>query len=118
VDSGAFLNPADPWAGQAFRLYLDRWHAHIEWETAVARSEGHACGYATANAETVSALKFALGGPDAKTWRQAVDHHHRVQDWQRRRAEADTTGSRPGDYPGGPVDWETGRPLSIPDDRR
>ncbi|MEV4414044.1 hypothetical protein, partial [Catellatospora sp. NPDC049609] len=83
MDGSAFLNPADPWAASAFGRLVERWHAHVEWETELARSQGYAAGYATANAETVAALMFALGGPDAKTWRQAVERHHRVLDGRR-----------------------------------
>lgn len=34
--------------------------------------------------------------------------------WTRRAALLDWAAERPGDYPGGPVDWETGEPLAPP----
>jgi hypothetical protein len=34
--------------------------------------------------------------------------------WVMRAEQFDQARPRPGDYPGGPVDWETGRPLNPP----
>lgn len=35
--------------------------------------------------------------------------------WTRRAKVLDWAAERPGDYPGGPVDWETGEPLAPPE---
>ncbi len=108
----AALVPGDPWAPEVLRRFLDRLHALCEWEHGLSFHDGYTAGYAAANAEIVAVLRCALGGPGARTWRQAADWHLRAIDARRHRAHADRPGSRPGDHLGGPVDFDTGRPLA------
>lgn len=98
----ALAHPQDLWTSE-----------QVAYVIALAFESGHASGYATADAELVEALIGALGGPEAKTRKQAVDWHHKAIEARelRRRADDEARLPRPGDYLGGPVDWETGRPV-------
>lgn len=107
----AFLNPADPWAALAFQRFMDRLHDLCEWEQELSYHAGYAAGYAAANAQVEAVLRFALGGPGARTWRSAVGRHHRALEARQHRRHADRSGARPGDHLGGPVDFDTGRPV-------
>jgi hypothetical protein len=97
---------------------LDRLHELCEWENELSFHDGYAAGYAAANAEMAAAIRFMLGGPATRSWRQAVDQHHWAVNARRRREAADALGPRPGDHPGGPVDFDTGAPLSRHSSRR
>lgn len=90
---------------------LDRLHELCEWENELSFHDGYAAGYAAANAEMAEAIRFMLGGPDARSWHQAVDQHHWALNARRRRDLADAVGPQPSDHPGGPVDFDTGVPL-------
>lgn len=105
------MDPGDPWAAQILRRFVDRLHALGEWESDLSYHDGYAAGYADCGAQVVAALRFALGGPGARTWRAAVGRHHRAVEARRYRREADRGGPRPGDHVGGPVDFDTGRPV-------
>lgn len=85
------------------RLALDYREAD-EWQA----------GYDYADAELVDGIRVALGGPEAKDFTQARQWHQRGLDQKRRRAASDAAARlpRPGDYRGGPVEWE------VPDDAR
>lgn len=73
-------------------------------------------GYGVANDEMVAALTMALGGPEAKNYRDAVDRHLRATSSlaARRAWDAETrrliaAGPQPGDYTGGPIPWDIDR---------
>ncbi len=89
-------------------------HELIEHFTDAAYTAGYQDGYAAADADLVAALTRALGGPDCPDYRTAVRRHHRLSDAKARRDEWDRTASRPrpDDHPGGPVDWDTGQPVT------
>jgi hypothetical protein len=92
------------------------WWADPRLAYAKGLNDGYARGWAEATAradiDIVSALTQMFGGPDCTDRKEAVrrhlqhlDHLKARQEWQER------IGPRPTDYQGGPVDWETGRPL-------
>jgi hypothetical protein len=93
-------------------MNLDRLHELCDWENELSYHDGYVAGYAAANAEMAEAIRFMLGGPTARSWRQAVDQHHWALNARRRRGAADASGPLPGDHLGGPVDFDTGMPLS------
>lgn len=105
----------DPRRDQALRAFLDRLHELTEWECDLSYHDGFAAGYALAAAQYEAALRFALGGPKTRSRRDAAERHHRAARALRLRQEADEAGPRPGDHPGGPVDFDTGRPQRRPD---
>lgn len=88
---------------------MDRLHELSEWECEVCYHDGYAAGYAAANAEFLAALQFALGGRKTRTLREAANIHHRTVVARRLREEADRREPRPGDYLGGPIDFERGQ---------
>jgi hypothetical protein len=59
-----------------------------------------AAGYARCNAELVAALTYALGGPNAKDYADAVRIHIAEVSRRQARAAADAPGWRPGDFRG------------------
>lgn len=98
------------------------WADHVDWWTdprlayAKGLSDGYARGRTEATAradiDIVSALTQAFGGSDCTDRQEAVRRHQQHldalaarQQWQER------IGPRWDDYPGGPVDFETGRYL-------
>jgi hypothetical protein len=93
-------------------------HEQVEWEVGTAWAAGYAAGYLAADAALVAALALVLSDATAADYQAAVRHHHRQQDFQRRRADADRglivhpAATWHGLYPGGPVDFETGRLVS------
>jgi hypothetical protein len=103
-------NP-DPRPDQILRGFLDRLHELSEWECNLSYHDGFAAGYALATAEFEAAIRFALGGPKTRSWRHAAERHHEAARAWRLRQAADLPGRRPGDHPGGPVDFETGVPA-------
>jgi hypothetical protein len=88
------------------RAFLDRLHELCEWEADVSYHEGFRAGYAAAIAQVEAALRFALGGEDTRTWRQAANRHTHALSGKELRELQDEPGPRPGDYLGGPVPWE------------
>jgi hypothetical protein len=101
----------DPRPDQILRGFLDRLHELSEWECDLSYHDGFAAGYALATAELEAAIRFALGGPKTRSWSQAAERHHRSVQARRLRRDADRPGRRPEDHPGGPVDFDTGRPV-------
>lgn len=65
-------------------------------------------GYDQANTELIAALTVALGGPEAESFGQARGWHERAVAQLRRRRESDARARlpHPGDYTGGPVEWD------------
>lgn len=61
-------------------------------------------GYDYAHAEMIDGFRAALGGDDAKDMPEALRRHRWAIELQRRKANAHLP--RPGDYHGGPVDWD------------
>ncbi len=104
----------DPRPDQVLRAFLDRLHELNEWESDLSYHDGFAAGYALAAAQYEAALRFALGGQRTRSWRDAAERHHRAAQALRLRRAADTPGPRPGDHPGGPVDFDTGHPHAAP----
>jgi hypothetical protein len=100
----------DPRPDQVLRAFLDRLHELGEWECDLSYHDGFAAGYALAAAEFEAAIRFALGGPKTRNWRQAAERHQRAVQARLLRQAADRPGRRPDDHPGGPVDFDTGRP--------
>lgn len=86
-------------------------HELCDWETELAYANGFEAGYARAQANVHAALRYALGGADTPNWTAAADRHSRTVAARALRRLVDTFGPRAGDYLGGPVEWETGRPL-------
>lgn len=92
----------------------------VDWwtapNTAYAKglSDGYERGYAEAmtlaDVQTVGALMHALGGPECKDRGDAVRTHQKLIDARKAREAADRRAAGEHDHPGGPVDWETGRP--------
>jgi hypothetical protein len=71
--------------------------------------EWHA-GYDYAHAEMVDGFRVALGGDDAKDMSEAVRRHRWALERQRRNARARLP--QPGDYRGGPVEWDEPTPMA------
>jgi hypothetical protein len=88
------------------RVFLDRLHELCEFEADVSYHDGFKAGYAAAIAQVEAALRFALGGEDTKTWRQAASRHSHALHGKELRERQDEPGPRDGDYPGGAVSWE------------
>lgn len=65
------------------------WHEQTEWEAELAYHQGYVDGQAAANAEVVAGLTWALGGPDAVNYKDAVRRHHLAVSQREARAEAD-----------------------------
>jgi hypothetical protein len=93
-------------------------HEQTEWEASSAWADGYVAGYMACDAALVAALALVLSDATTDDYRAAVSHHHRRQDFYRRRADADRglivhpAATWHGLYPGGPVDFETGRLVS------
>jgi hypothetical protein len=88
------------------RAFLDRLHDLSEFEADVSYHDGFKAGYAAAIAQVEAALRFALGGEDTRTWRQAASRHSHALHGKELRELEDEPGPRPGDYLGGAVSWE------------
>jgi hypothetical protein len=88
------------------RAFLNRLHELCEWEADVSYHDGFKAGYAAAIAQVEAALRYALGGDDTRTWRQAAARHSHALHGKELRELHDEPGPRSGDYLGGPVNWD------------
>lgn len=85
------------------RDFVDRLHQLNEWENELSYHDGFVAGYAAAIAQVEVALRFALGGPDARSMREAARRLHHALAGRELRERQDEPGPRPGDHKGGPV---------------
>jgi hypothetical protein len=90
----------------ARRVFLDRLHELCEWENELSYHDGYMAGYESAIAQVEAALRYALGGEDTRTLRQAASRHQHALAGKALRELQDEPGPRPGDHLGGPVPWE------------
>jgi hypothetical protein len=58
--------------------------------------------------------RIDLGEPMRRRAVQQAISDALPETWRRRAELFDSAASRPGDHPGGAVDWESGRPLNLP----
>lgn len=87
-------------------LAIDAGTVHVL--DAMSSQQQFQAGYDYAHGQFDAALIFAIGGPDARSYDEALTWYTRAINQRRARRQSDLSAlvSRPGDYRGGPVEWD------------